>query len=85
MVSEKPIKSFKIKRHKSTAYLWDNYFFSNFLITFRDSYYAKYVFDIFNIVDFFRFLLYCEVLKFWSYIKLSTGSIGKASLIKVLT
>ena len=37
-------------------------FFLNFLITFHHYYYANYIFDLFNMVDFFlKFLLHHEV------------------------
>ena len=54
MDSEKSINSFEIlKKYRSLDYLWNNLFFGNFLITFWHYYYAKYVFEIFNGVNFF--------------------------------
>ena len=53
MDSKKSLNSFEMRKDWSTDYLCNNIFFGNLLITFRHYYYAKYVFNFFNMVDFF--------------------------------
>ena len=61
----------KCKKVRSPDYSRDNYFFYNFFITFRHYYYAKYVFDFFNMIVYF-FIFFISritesliVLNFW--------------------
>ena len=52
-----------MKKDRSPDYSWDNYFFSNVLIS--HFFYAKHMFLSSLIwLIFFRFLLYYELLKF---------------------
>ena len=75
--SEKSINSFKIKKWIGNTIIYrETNFFLASLNNFRD-YYAKYFFDM---VEFFRFLLYREVLKFWSHQTFSCECKRKASL-----
>ena len=65
MDSEKLINSLEKKKVRSPDCLWDN----NFCLHFKNNFsplllWKIYVFDIFNMIDFFRFLLYREVMTF---------------------
>ena len=55
MDSEKSINSFEMKERIGHMIIYGTIiFFRNFFITFLHFYYAKDVFDFFNMVDFFQ-------------------------------
>ena len=72
---------FKIKKEGYLIIYGTIIFFRQFVNNFSALQLWKiYVFDIFNMVDFYRFLLYREVLKFWWYETFGWEFIHKASL-----
>ena len=63
MNSEKLINPLVIKKVRSPDCLWDNHFFQQFENNFSASLIIENIcFRVFNTVDFFRFLLYPEVM-----------------------
>ena len=65
MDSEKSINSFLIKNDRLSDYLLNNYFVNEFINNFSTLLFCKInVLDFFDSGDFFKFLLYREILEF---------------------
>ena len=65
MTSEKSINAFEMKKDRLPDYLWDNISFWQFVYNLSLLLCKIYVFDFFNMVNFFQiFVISREVFKF---------------------